>query len=246
MKLRFPTAILAALALVAGLTAPVSAEETTVPTRVTNLSVPAKVPVHFAAPAEIVQDITAKPAPAPVDTGTQDADFSTLAAAVAAQSATIDDEELNCIAIGVYYEIKGRAPYRAARCRRCHSQPCDLGPLPDLGLCGPDPAGPVFVREGWSPARRRYQPAGVEDGRRHCPHRPAGPLGQPGRGCAVLSRPPRQPQLGKDPRRIARQPHLLPLNLRSEPADAFRGLMPTRDVLCAHGRTGTEPLPMFA
>ncbi|PZO79595.1 MAG: cell wall hydrolase [Sphingomonas hengshuiensis] len=71
------------------------------------MSVPAKVPVHFAAPAEIVQDITAKPAPAPVDTGTQDADFSTLAAAVAAQSATIDDEELNCIAIGVYYESKG-------------------------------------------------------------------------------------------------------------------------------------------
>ena len=36
-----------------------------------------------------------------------DADYATLAAAVAAQPATIDDEELNCVAIGVYYESKG-------------------------------------------------------------------------------------------------------------------------------------------
>jgi spore germination cell wall hydrolase CwlJ-like protein len=58
--------------------------------------------VQFAAPAEIVQEI-AKPAVA-TDI---DADFSTLDAAVAAQTATIDDEELNCLAIGVYYESKG-------------------------------------------------------------------------------------------------------------------------------------------
>ncbi|KQM90559.1 hypothetical protein ASE70_02745 [Sphingomonas sp. Leaf22] len=63
------------------------------------MSIPAKVPVHFAAPAEIVQEM----APA-TDT---DADFSTLDAAVAAQTATIDDAELNCLAIGVYYESKG-------------------------------------------------------------------------------------------------------------------------------------------
>lgn len=102
MKLRFPMAVLAAMSLFAGLGAPLSAEETASPGRVTNLSTPAKVPVQFAAPAEIVQEI-AKPAVA-TDT---DADFSTLDAAVAAQTATIDDEELNCLAIGVYYESKG-------------------------------------------------------------------------------------------------------------------------------------------
>lgn len=102
MKLRFPMAVLAAMSLFAGLGAPLSAEETASPGRVTNLSTPAKVPVQFAAPAEIVQEI-AKPAVA-TDI---DADFSTLDAAVAAQTATIDDEELNCLAIGVYYESKG-------------------------------------------------------------------------------------------------------------------------------------------
>ena len=102
MKLRFPMAVLATMSLFAGLGAPLSAEETASPERVTNLSTPAKVPVQFAAPAEIVQEI-AKPAIA-TDI---DADFSTLDAAVAAQTATIDDEELNCLAIGVYYESKG-------------------------------------------------------------------------------------------------------------------------------------------
>ncbi|MEN2748637.1 cell wall hydrolase [Sphingomonas sp. T9W2] len=102
MKLRFPMAVLAAMSLFAGLGAPLSAEETASPGRVINLSSPAKVPVQFAAPAEIVQEI-AKPAVAT----DADADFSTLDAAVAAQTATIDDEELNCLAIGVYYESKG-------------------------------------------------------------------------------------------------------------------------------------------
>ncbi|WP_082450840.1 cell wall hydrolase [Sphingomonas sp. Leaf22] len=99
MKLRFPMAVLAAMTFFAGTGAPLSAEETASPGHVTNLSIPAKVPVHFAAPAEIVQEM----APA-TDT---DADFSTLDAAVAAQTATIDDAELNCLAIGVYYESKG-------------------------------------------------------------------------------------------------------------------------------------------
>lgn len=36
-----------------------------------------------------------------------DADFASLAAAVAAQPLAIDDEDLNCLAIGVYYESKG-------------------------------------------------------------------------------------------------------------------------------------------
>lgn len=102
MKLRFPMAVLAAMTLFAGLGTPLSAEETASHGHVTNLSTPAKVPVQFAARAEIVQEI-AEPAVAT----DADADFSTLDAAVAAQTVTIDDEELNCLAIGVYYESKG-------------------------------------------------------------------------------------------------------------------------------------------
>lgn len=105
MKLRFPMTVLAAMFSIAGLGAPLSAEETASPGHVTNLSTAAKVPVQFAAPAEIVQDVAAKPS-VTVDV-TDDSDFSTLAAAVAAQPATIDDAELNCLAIGVYYESKG-------------------------------------------------------------------------------------------------------------------------------------------
>ncbi|KQN81245.1 hypothetical protein ASE91_10450 [Sphingomonas sp. Leaf62] len=104
MKLRFPMAVVTAMTFFAGTGAPLSAEETASPGHVTNLSTPAKVPVQFAAPAEIVQDIAAaKPAVA-ID---PDSDFATLDAAVAAQTATIDDAELNCLAIGVYYESKG-------------------------------------------------------------------------------------------------------------------------------------------
>lgn len=109
MKLRFPMAVLVAMALIAGLPTAVSAEEAS-PGTVTNLSVMEKVPVRFAPRQKIVQDTA--PTPAPVtDTMTaaeaDDADYASLAAAVAAQPATIDDEELNCIAIGVYYESKG-------------------------------------------------------------------------------------------------------------------------------------------
>ncbi|PXA99114.1 cell wall hydrolase [Nostoc sp. 3335mG] len=89
----------------AGLGAPLSAEETASPGRVTNLSTATKVPVQFAPRAEIVQDIAARPAIA--SDADVETDYSTLAAAVAAQTATVDDEELNCLAIGVYYESKG-------------------------------------------------------------------------------------------------------------------------------------------
>ncbi|MEH3040989.1 MAG: cell wall hydrolase [Sphingomonas paucimobilis] len=106
MKLRFPMVVLAAMTLFAGLPAAVSAEEAS-PGNVTNLSVPAKVPVRFAPAQEIVQDIAAKPVPPADAVDPTDADYATLAAAVAAQPATIDDDELNCIAIGVYYESKG-------------------------------------------------------------------------------------------------------------------------------------------
>lgn len=106
MKLRFPMVVLAAMTLFAGLPAAASAEEAS-PGSVTNLSVPAKVPVRFAPAQEIVQDIAAKPVAAADAMDPTDADYATLAAAVAAQPATIDDEELNCVAIGVYYESKG-------------------------------------------------------------------------------------------------------------------------------------------
>lgn len=119
MKLRFPTATIAAVTFLAGLGAglasPVFAEESVSPTKLNNLPTPAKVPsdatttttpsmpVTFAAPSEVVQSVSATPAIATAD----DADFTTLDAAVAAQPATIDDEELNCLAVGVYFESKG-------------------------------------------------------------------------------------------------------------------------------------------
>ncbi|KQM87006.1 hypothetical protein ASE67_04465 [Sphingomonas sp. Leaf23] len=110
MKLRFPMAILAAMTLFAGVPAAVSAEEAS-PGSITNLTATPKVPVRFAPQQEIVQDIASKPvaatADATIDPAADDTDHATLAAAVAAQPATIDDPELNCIAIGVYYESKG-------------------------------------------------------------------------------------------------------------------------------------------
>lgn len=108
MKLRFPMVVLAAMTLFAGLPAAVSAEEAS-PGSIVNLPTTAKVPVRFAPAQEIVQDIAVKPAPAAdaIAEADSDADYATLAAAVAAQPATIDDDELNCIAIGVYYESKG-------------------------------------------------------------------------------------------------------------------------------------------
>jgi spore germination cell wall hydrolase CwlJ-like protein len=61
--------------------------------------------------AEALADLEAETPAAPsetesTDNGT-DADYATLAAAVAAQPLEIDDAELNCLAIGVYYESKG-------------------------------------------------------------------------------------------------------------------------------------------
>ncbi len=105
MKLRLPMAVLAAMTLVAGLAPSASAEESAVPTAVTNLPLPAKVPVQFAPLTEIVQAVPTAVATTP--DAIDDTDHATLAAAVAAQSAVIDDEELNCVAIGVYYESKG-------------------------------------------------------------------------------------------------------------------------------------------
>ncbi len=57
-----------------------------------------------------MQTLSAKPALlTTADDGVTDSttDFSSLDAAVAAQSASIDDEELNCLAVSIYYESKG-------------------------------------------------------------------------------------------------------------------------------------------
>lgn len=62
--------------------------------------------------AEALADLEADAPAAPTNAVVQpldgdDADYATLAAAVAAQPLAIDDDELNCLAIGVYYESKG-------------------------------------------------------------------------------------------------------------------------------------------
>ena len=60
---------------------------------------PAAAAPVFAEPAEVVQAIPATP---------EDMDFNSLSAAVAAQDAPeAMDRELNCLAVGVYYESKG-------------------------------------------------------------------------------------------------------------------------------------------
>lgn len=57
--------------------------------------------------AEALADLETDAPAAPETLADDDADYATLAAAVAAQPLDIDDEELNCLAIGVYYESKG-------------------------------------------------------------------------------------------------------------------------------------------
>ncbi|WP_235525259.1 cell wall hydrolase [Sphingomonas sp. Leaf42] len=66
--------------------------------------------MRFAPPAEVVQTLSVVPAElTAADDSVTDSttDFSTLDAAVAAQSAAIDDEELNCLAVSIYFESKG-------------------------------------------------------------------------------------------------------------------------------------------
>lgn len=67
-----------------------------------------QVPTMGEALADLETETPAIPAPSEptIDDGA-DADYATLAAAVAAQPLEIDDAELNCLAIGVYYESKG-------------------------------------------------------------------------------------------------------------------------------------------
>lgn len=63
-----------------------------------------QVPTMAEALADLEQDAPASTTPS--DDAT-DADYATLAAAVAAQPLAIDDAELNCLASGIYYESKG-------------------------------------------------------------------------------------------------------------------------------------------
>ncbi|RSX10080.1 cell wall hydrolase [Sphingomonas koreensis] len=75
-----------------------------------NTPEPQQVPTMAEALADLEIDAPAAPAKAElqtlVDDG-DDADYASLAAAVAAQPLAIDDDELNCLAIGIYYESKG-------------------------------------------------------------------------------------------------------------------------------------------
>ncbi len=110
MKRGFPVATLAAMMFLGATPSAFAAEETASPITANNLPATPKVPaapVRYAAPSEIVQDVT--PRPAIAATVTDNADFSSLDAAVAAQPATLDaaDTELECLAIGIYFESKG-------------------------------------------------------------------------------------------------------------------------------------------
>lgn len=66
-----------------------------------------QVPTMAEALAVLETDATALPSETESTEDGAEADYATLAAAVAAQPLEIDDAELNCLAIGVYYESKG-------------------------------------------------------------------------------------------------------------------------------------------
>lgn len=66
-----------------------------------------QVPTMAEALAVLEADATALPAESDLTENGAEADYATLAAAVAAQPLDVDDAELNCLAIGVYYESKG-------------------------------------------------------------------------------------------------------------------------------------------
>ena len=63
-----------------------------------------QVPTMAQALADLEQDAPADPAETE---SVDETDYVSLAAAVAAQPLAVDDEELNCLAAGVYYESKG-------------------------------------------------------------------------------------------------------------------------------------------
>jgi len=105
-------AVTIAFAAGIGATAPgVARQAETAPSASNNGPDLQQVPTMAEALADLEADAPAAPTNAVVqtfaDADGDDADYATLAAAVAAQPLAIDDEELNCLAIGVYYESKG-------------------------------------------------------------------------------------------------------------------------------------------
>lgn len=91
-----------------GATAPGVAQVSEYPVGINDANLD-RVPTMAEALAELATD-------APAPTSKTDApaidpqaavDYSTLAAAVAAQPASVDDDQLNCLAAGIYYESKG-------------------------------------------------------------------------------------------------------------------------------------------
>ena len=104
-------AVTLAFAAGIGATAPgVARQAETAPSASNNTPDLSQVPTMAEALADLEADAPAAPTNAVAQSFTDDgddADYATLAAAVAAQPLAIDDEELNCLAIGVYYESKG-------------------------------------------------------------------------------------------------------------------------------------------
>lgn len=111
MSFSFRAAIIAAttLTIAAGIgaTAPgIASEAEKTPLQAINEAAPEQVPTMAESLAALEAD-EAGATPAETADDTDTASYATLAAAVAAQDAVADDAELNCLAIGVYYESKG-------------------------------------------------------------------------------------------------------------------------------------------
>ena len=108
MSFSFRAAIIAATTLTfaagIGATAPgVAGEAEKTPVQAINEAAAEQVPTM----GESLAALDADDAAITEDSESDSASFATLAAAVAAQDAIADDAELNCLAIGVYYESKG-------------------------------------------------------------------------------------------------------------------------------------------
>lgn len=86
-----------------GATAPGMAQVTEQAALDDNAAEPDQVPTMAEALADLEADAPAAPEEIPV----ADTDYASLAAAVAAQPLAVDDDELNCLASGIYYESKG-------------------------------------------------------------------------------------------------------------------------------------------
>lgn len=109
MTFSIRAAIIAAttLAIAAGIgaTAPgVAGEAEQTPVAAINEAEPEQVPTMAESLAALEDEAADAQTPDPV---AESATYQSLAAAVAAQPTVVEDAELNCLAIGVYYESKG-------------------------------------------------------------------------------------------------------------------------------------------